>query len=206
MFHPNGQACQDAFVLNVLKFKKKGYFLEIGANDAREISNTYKLETEYDWTGLMVDCESCYEDSYKQYRPKSKYAIANASTLDYKSLFETYEFPKNLDYLQIDLEVNNGSTIDTLVHLDNTLLDTYKFATVTFETDIYRGDFFDTRARSRAIFEKRGYMRLYGDVKGTGSENPFEDWYVHPDLVDMTYATKIKREGSLEAGDILTFF
>ena len=204
MFSPNGQALQDAFVLNVLKFKRNGYFLEIGSHDAIFMSNTYKLEKEFDWTGLMVDFEQHYEDSYKTHRPNSKYIIADAQNVDYKALFETYNFPTNMDYLQIDLEVHNKSTLNTLLHLDATLFDTYKFATVTFEHDIYRGDFFDTRAQSRAIFEKRGYVRVFSDVKGC--ENPFEDWYVHPDLVDMTYVNRIKREESMEVKDIVALF
>ena len=204
MFSPNGQALQDAYVLNVLKFKRNGYFLEIGSHDAIFMSNTYKLEKEFDWTGLMVDFEQHYEDSYKTHRPNSKYIISDAQNVDYKSLFETYNFPENMDYLQIDLEVHNKSTLNTLLHLDATLFDTYKFATVTFEHDIYRGDFFDTRAQSRAIFGKRGYVRVFSDVKGC--ENPFEDWYVHPDLVDMTYVNRIKREESMEVKDIVALF
>lgn len=204
MFSPNGQAFQDAYVLNILKFKRNGFFLEIGSHDAIHISNTYKLEKEFDWTGLMVDCEHCYEDSYKTHRPNSKYAIADATNLDYKTLFETYNFPANMDYLQIDLEVSNKSTLNVLLHLDATLFDTYKFATVTFEHDIYRGDFFDTRVQSRAIFERRGYVRVFSDVKG--DTFPFEDWYVHPDLVDMTYINKIKHEESMEAKDIIKLY
>ena len=50
-----GQAEQDKFVLNVLKFKKNGYFLEVGSWDAAWINNTFVLETEHDWHGIMVE-------------------------------------------------------------------------------------------------------------------------------------------------------
>ena len=37
----NGQAEQDKFVLNMLKNKKNGFFLEIGSHDPVQINNTY---------------------------------------------------------------------------------------------------------------------------------------------------------------------
>lgn len=40
----NGQAEQDKFVLNILKNKKKGFFLEIGSNHPIKINNSYILE------------------------------------------------------------------------------------------------------------------------------------------------------------------
>jgi hypothetical protein len=42
-----GQSNQDRFVLNVLKEKKDGYFLEIGSNHPININNSYLLETNY---------------------------------------------------------------------------------------------------------------------------------------------------------------
>lgn len=36
-----GQAQQDKFVLNVLKDKRNGYFLEIGSNHPIHINNSY---------------------------------------------------------------------------------------------------------------------------------------------------------------------
>ena len=97
--------------------------------------------------------------------------------------------PLSFDYLQIDLEANNGSTIKTLQKLDNEIFDTYKFATVSFEHDIYHTNFENTRFASRDIFKKRGYIRVFEDISNLG--NPFEDWYVHPDLVDMNYVNNL---------------
>jgi FkbM family methyltransferase len=110
----------------------------------------------------------------------------------------------NIDYLQIDLEVNNKSTLDVLNVFDSSIFDKYKFATVTFEHDIYTGDWFNTRNISREIFKKNGYILVFPDVivyHGNGY-GPFEDWYVHPELVDMNFINKIKKEQSLFHEDI----
>jgi len=40
----NGQAEQDKFVLNVMKHKQNGFFLEIGSNHPIHINNSYILE------------------------------------------------------------------------------------------------------------------------------------------------------------------
>ena len=185
-----GQAEQDKFVLNILKEKKNGYFLEIGSNHPKNINNTYLLETKYDWKGIMIEYESKYLALYKEYRPNSIHIINDATTVDYKNIFQTNNMPLTFDYLQIDLEAANGSTIQTLQKLENEVFDIYKFATVTFEHDIYHTNFDNTRLKSRDIFKKRGYICVFEDINNQG-ENPYEDWYVHPDLVDMIYVNNL---------------
>jgi len=186
-----GQAEQDKFVLNVLKNKNNGYFLEIGSNHPININNSYLLETTYGWKGIMVEYESTYLPLYKQHRHNSIHVIDDARNVDYKSVFENNNMPLTFDYLQIDLEVNNGSTIETLQKLDNEIFDAYKFATVTFEHDIYNTNFANTRLESRNIFKNRGYVCVFEDINNRSVEHPYEDWYVHPDLVDMDYVNNL---------------
>ena len=69
--YSNSQASQDLFVINVLKGKREGYFIEIGSHDAIHINNTFVLENKYDWKGLMIDYDNTYEESYIKNRPKS---------------------------------------------------------------------------------------------------------------------------------------
>lgn len=185
-----GQAEQDKFVLNVLKFKKNGNFLEIGSNHPININNSYLLEKNYGWKGIMVEYDSSFYPLYKEHRPNSIHVINDATIVDYKSIFEQNNMPLSFDYLQIDLEANNGSTIKTLQKLDNEIFDKYKFATITFEHDIYHTNFDNTRLKSREIFNKRGYVCVFEDINNQGI-NPYEDWYVHPDLVDMNYINNL---------------
>ena len=138
----------------------------------------------------MVEHDATYLPLYQKHRPNSIHIIEDATKIDYKNVFETNNMPVSLDYLQIDLEADNGSTIKTLQKLDSEIFDTYKFATVTFEHDIYHTNFGNTRAESRDIFFNRGYVRVFDDINHQGV-NPFEDWYVHPDLVDMDYVNQL---------------
>lgn len=49
------QLNQDINVLKFYKNAKNKYFVDIGASDGIELSNTYLLEKEYNWKGICVE-------------------------------------------------------------------------------------------------------------------------------------------------------
>jgi hypothetical protein len=149
----------------------------------------------------MVEYDNKYLESYNTYRKLSKSIIYDATLIDYKEELKKFNMPNSIDYLQIDLEVSNNSTLTVLKLLDNQIMEDYKFAVITFEHDFYAGNYFNTQAESREIFFRRGYILVFPDVMNDG--NPFEDWYVHPDLVDINFINSIKSNTSLEYTDIV---
>jgi hypothetical protein len=50
-----GQNRQDAWVLYETQDKRAGYFVDFGATDGRTINNTYILEKEYGWKGIVAE-------------------------------------------------------------------------------------------------------------------------------------------------------
>jgi FkbM family methyltransferase len=46
---------QDLFVLSELNFKREGYFVEFGATNGHAGSNTYLLEKEFSWEGILSE-------------------------------------------------------------------------------------------------------------------------------------------------------
>jgi FkbM family methyltransferase len=46
---------QDLFVLSELDFKKGGYFVEFGATNGIDLSNTYLLEKTFEWQGILAE-------------------------------------------------------------------------------------------------------------------------------------------------------
>ena len=191
----NGAVGQDLFALKCLKFKKNGTFIEIGSHHPKRHNNTFLLETKHRWTGIMIEKDKRWLSKYKRIRPKSKHIIKNACNINYKQLFINNKIPKHIDFLSFDLEVTNNSTLECLQKMDKEVLKEYKFATITFEHDIYRGNYFNTREESRKIFDKYGYYRVFPDVMD--GDHKFEDWYVHPDLVDMDYIKNIDTKEGL---------
>jgi FkbM family methyltransferase len=51
----HGQLAQDVLALAVTGQKTQGYFVEFGVMDGKFASNTYLLETQYQWTGILAE-------------------------------------------------------------------------------------------------------------------------------------------------------
>jgi FkbM family methyltransferase len=66
------QLGQDLAVIDFYKEKKDGFFVEIGAVDGIEISNTYLLETRYNWKGICVEAIPNKFEKLVKNRPNSK--------------------------------------------------------------------------------------------------------------------------------------
>lgn len=49
------QLYQDLFVLFITGAKREGYFVEFGATDGISLSNTYLLETKFNWKGILSE-------------------------------------------------------------------------------------------------------------------------------------------------------
>ena len=63
-----GQLRQDEIISQLLFEKRNGFFVDLAANDAIRISNTFALEQHYDWTGICIEPNSIYWSSlaYRQ--------------------------------------------------------------------------------------------------------------------------------------------
>lgn len=209
----NSQSSQDLFVLYCHNFKQNGTYLEIGSCDPIKMNNTYLLAKDYKWSGFMVEMDPLFLSQYQTTRPESYHLINDATKINFLDEFNKVNFPKNIDYLQIDLFVENGSTIQTLMNLDNQVLDKYKFGVVTFEHDYHisykyfnTDDLFKTRELSRQIFQKRGYILVFPAVKNTDHPpDPYEDWYIHPDLIDINLIYKLRTTTSLTHLEIIDY-
>jgi FkbM family methyltransferase len=64
----NAQLLQDLFVLFYLNNKVEGYFVEFGATDGITISNTFLLESQYGWSGIVAEPARRWRCSLKQNR------------------------------------------------------------------------------------------------------------------------------------------
>jgi phosphoglycerate kinase len=60
----------------------------------------------------------------------------------------------------------------------------------------------DVGEKSREILINRGYIGVFYDIHNIDPKYPFEDWYVHPDLVDNEIINKCKTEDSLKSEQI----
>lgn len=49
------QLGQDVFALAMNGFRRQGYFVEVGAHHGEKLSNSWLLENEYGWIGLLIE-------------------------------------------------------------------------------------------------------------------------------------------------------
>lgn len=62
------QLRQDLFVLSELDFKRGGFFVEFGATNGVDLSNTYLLESAFGWTGLLAEPARCWREALTRNR------------------------------------------------------------------------------------------------------------------------------------------
>ena len=62
------QLKQDLVILSLLNFKRYGYYVEFGATDGYNLSNTYLLEKQFGWDGILVEPARVYHSALRKNR------------------------------------------------------------------------------------------------------------------------------------------
>ena len=190
------QSMQDMFVLSMLDGKRDGVYVEIGADQPRVISNTYLLEKDFDWSGISFELDADKVTYFNSIR-KNKCLSEDATLYDYKSLFEERNYPKQIDYLQLDIDPAEG----TLRALKTLPLDDYRFSVITYETDVYSSGA-DIQDEQIEILESHGYQLVAKNVKCEG--NPYEDWWVDPAIVSEDIWKPYKTRIGLDSWEVVS--
>lgn len=172
------QAFQDLFVLSILNGKRNGTYVEIGGDHPINISNTYLLETDFDWSGISFELNADKVQYYNTIR-KNPCICTDATSANYSEIFEEYKLPKTIDYLQVDIE----PAWQTLNALKKLPLNEYSFSVITYETDLYNGGE-QASLESHKLLTDYGYKLVVKNVANQGL--PYENWYVKPELVDSS--------------------
>ena len=210
------QAGQDKWVDLILKGKKNGYFLDIGAGDGWGDSNTFYFEDKLGWTGICVECGVQDYLKCKSLRKKSittplaiwssetdlSFAIGSHSVhtsgfglpvkaITLKMLFEKYNVPTEIDYISLDIE---GSDVEALKGFP---WGTHKVAAWTVEHNLYLKKDPTMKNGIYDILSKNGYIRAVENIACKDSHwGAFEDWYLHEDYahlnesVDLSFVKK----------------
>lgn len=165
------QIGQDKWVAELFQNKRDGTFLDLGAHQARHVSNTWALEKNFGWRGIAVDNDPQWIREWAEQRPGSVFVLGDACTLDYPALLAAQHIPQPVDYLSLDLEPPE-LTWKCLQHI---LGQKIWANTVTFETDYYR--YKESREPSRALMASLGYVLARPGVPGHYGEQ--DDFYIH---------------------------
>lgn len=170
---------QDEFTASILKFKRNGYYLDIGSSSSIGSNNSYFFES-LDWKGICIEKDSKFNDSYKT--RTCIYINDDALNVNYKQVFAENNFPFIIDYLSIDIDQDS-----TLV-LEKIPFDEYRFKVITIEHDSHvYGDLY--KVPQRYLLRTKGYLLLCVEVlnqsgRNIGESHGYEDWWVYPDFFE----------------------
>lgn len=188
-------ASPQKFVLEVLDFKKEGYYVELGSAHPTEGSNTNFLEKEYGWKGVSFEIDKEKHEAFTSVRA-NECILGDATKFDYIKYFESNDFPKQIDFLQVDIDAGYteqgdviGNQYESLLGLIAVPLNTYRFSVITFEHDYnmyFKND--GMRQAQREILDALGYRLV--------AKHVHEDWWVDPNVIAMPHYRKFFSFGS----------
>lgn len=169
---------QEQFVIDILGAKQNGYYVELGAAHYSDGNNTFSLEQNYAWNGVSFEVVDSMREEFLANRRNP--CFGDALKFDYVSHFEANNFPKQIDYLQLDIDAGYGQDGRPVGNRHSTLhgllavpLNTYRFTLITFEHDanMYWRNL-AIRDAQREILDSFGYALVHRSYH--------EDWWVDP--------------------------
>jgi FkbM family methyltransferase len=195
------QSNQDKWVVEFLKFKKNGYFIELGAYDGIQTSNTYYMEKNLGWDGLCVEANpSIYQLLIKNRTVKN----VNVALTDYvgecyflndkitstgtkvpcntlNNILKENNCPKNIDYMSIDIEGYE------YIVLKDFNFSEWNIGLMTIEHNLYC-DGNDRKDKVYNLMIKNGFTRVVEDAPCLDknplyNNKPYEDWYINNNLL-----------------------
>jgi FkbM family methyltransferase len=196
------QLRQDLFVLSQLNFRRNGYFVEFGATNGVDLSNTYLLEKEFGWTGILAEPARCWHNDLRENRIAHIEACCLWSDSNKILKFnetDTAELSTIENYSNEDghyKERGNGKSYDVKTISLNDLLTKYNapreieflsvdtegtefeilknldFEKYTFDTICCEHNFTPNREKIFELLTKQGYRRVFETISS------FDDWFV----------------------------
>jgi FkbM family methyltransferase len=101
--YSKSQLSQDLFVLSELDFKRDGFFVEFGATNGIDLSNTYLMEKRFGWSGILAEPARLWHDGLGKNR---------SAAIEYDCVWS--ESGERLTFNEVHDELHQGelSTID----------------------------------------------------------------------------------------------
>jgi FkbM family methyltransferase len=201
----NSQLRQDLFVLSELNFKKNGFFVEFGATNGIDLSNTYLLEKEFGWNGILAEPAKIWHKNLKSNRAANietkcvwseSHSILNFNQVDFAELstinhFSSLDSHKEARKSGSVYEVETISLNDLLSNFDAPskidylsidtegsefeILKDFHFHKYQFSVITCEHNFTPMREKIYSLLTQNGYVRKYPHL------SQFDDWYIKAD-------------------------
>jgi FkbM family methyltransferase len=207
MRESRAQFFQDLWVLFELDEKREGYFVEFGASDAELLSNTWLLEQQHGWTGILAEPNPVTHASLRERAAvldtRCVYAMTGAqmefhatdnSVLSTLAQFSESDFHASTRQARRSITVETVSLDDLLDEHDApSVIDYLSIDTEGSEYDILAA--YSFRRRFRCITVEHNFtparetidrlLRSKGYVQRFAYASESDNWYVHEkDLIE----------------------
>ncbi len=196
----HAQLRQDLLALVYNEFRTGGFFLEFGATNGRDLSNTWLLEKQFGWTGILAEPARVFQDDLRANRsctidtrcvwsrsgesmtftqaPRGeKSAIASFAKANYKWRGDQYEDETiSLTHLLAEHgapEVIDFASIDT-EGSEPDILKAFDFGRWQFRVLAVEHNMLPAREDMHALLSSKLYTRIHEDI------SRFDDWYLGP--------------------------
>ena len=196
------QLRQDLFVLSQLNFKTNGFFVEFGATNGITLSNTYLLETEFGWSGILAEPAKCWTAELCQnlrahielncvWKDSNSTLVFNEVTYAELSTVNSYSDTDSNGDIRKQGKTYSVETIslrdllkkyDAPVDIDYLSIDTegsefdvlnnFPFCDYSFKVITCEHNFTPMREKIYALLTNNGYIRRFPEL------SKFDDWYV----------------------------
>jgi FkbM family methyltransferase len=194
------QLRQDLFVLSELGFKHKGFFVEFGAADGYNLSNSWLLETHFGWKGILSEPGKCWHEKLAENRKchidhrcvwsKSDLTLefkeaAEISTVSgygeddahHSARGEVSHYSVQTISLEQLMEECGAPTDPDYLSIDTEgsefeILSHFNFSRYPFKVITCEHNFTPMREKIHQLLTSRGYVRKYEKF------SLFDDWYV----------------------------
>jgi FkbM family methyltransferase len=200
------QGRQDLFVLQQLDFKSNGYFVEFGATNGLDISNTYLLESEFGWKGILAEPAKCWHADLLRNRRaqielncvwKDTGSILTFNEVDNSDLstisaYNEADFWREARRSGRTYDVETISLNDLLTkyeaprQIDYLSIDTegsefeilsaFNFEKYAFSVITCEHNFTPAREKIYSLLTKHGYIRKFENL------SKYDDWYIKSEM------------------------
>ena len=173
-------AGQDIFAKNLIG--KNGTYLEVGAYLPVKNSNTYLLESKYNWRGVSIEMDINHKDAWLNNKErKNKIYFEDALSFKYKERLIENNLPLHINYLSCDID----PTFNTYNALKKIINEGISFDFISFEHDEYfrkncTNDINDYHALAINFLKKNNYKIAIDNVYPKNKpEKLFETWFIN---------------------------
>ena len=188
-------AGQDIFAKNLIG--SNGTYLEVGAYLPVKNSNTYLLESKYNWKGISIELDINHKDAWLNDKVRKNIIyFEDALSFKYKEKLIENNLPLHINYLSCDID----PTCNTYSALKKIIEEGISFDFISFEHDEYfrkncTNDTNDYHTLAIDFLKKNNYKIAIDNIYPKNKpEKLFETWFINNSIIfDEIKYTKWKK-------------